>query len=151
MTSPEIDEFDKVLDLEHDSYMAGFQEGQAHASREQTIEGKIYGYQTGFQRTLIIGYIQGLIDVWMSNLPKYESNKSFVNHLSATQSILDSVRYTNDDAAVEQFELKMRKARNKLRLMANLVGESWKIIGLDKLVALIAGQTSSTTISDESW
>lgn len=43
-------DIDEVLNLEEEQYNLGFKEGQEHSTKEQYLEGKQYGYQTGFQR-----------------------------------------------------------------------------------------------------
>ena len=43
-------DIDNVLNLEEEQYELGFKEGQIQGTKDQYLEGKEYGYQTGFQR-----------------------------------------------------------------------------------------------------
>lgn len=68
-------DIDEVLNLEEEQYSIGYKEGQEQATKEQYLEGKQYGYQTGFQRFLIVGIVKGLAQDWFDNLDKYGSTK----------------------------------------------------------------------------
>lgn len=67
---------DEVLNVEEEYYQKGFREGQEQSTRQQEMEGKEYGYQTGFQRFLIVGYIDGLVEHWSRNIQTYEASFS---------------------------------------------------------------------------
>lgn len=146
-------ETDEVLNLEEVYYQEGFQEGQEHGAKQQLMEGKEFGYQTGFQRFLIIGYITGLLEDWRTNIEKYGGlgNKSFENHLSQLEDLMKQVQLTNGDEEVATFEKVIGKARNKLRLLATLTKENWKISQVDSLVKEIGGQLQVSENVDDLW
>ncbi|ODV80116.1 DUF1715-domain-containing protein [Suhomyces tanzawaensis NRRL Y-17324] len=141
---------DDILNLEEEYYQKGFEEGQSDASKEQLREGKEYGYQTGFQRYLIIGYIQGLVEVWEKNLLSYEL-KMLANHLVQLKTIIDDVPITNEASDVEEFEKRVNKARNKVRVVCTTLKESWKLQGLDKMIIEVGGKLQVSENADEMW
>lgn len=137
---------DGVLDLEDEFYKKGFKDGQDQFAREQYLEGRAYGLQTGFQRFLIVGYIQGLIDEW-TMLDK----KNLAPHLSQLQELIDSIPKTNGDAEVEQYEHAITKARNKVRVVANITRTSDRIAKLDDLIKEVGGSLHVSENLDEMW
>lgn len=143
-------EFDNILNLEEAYYNEGFIEGQQESTRKQFLEGKEYGYQTGFQRFLIIGYITGLIDVWEKNIDQYEQ-KSLKNHLDQLKVILEGIKLTNHDEDVEKYEKSLIKLRNKIRIITNLIKEQWKFKEVDDLVKEIGGIVQLNENVDDMW
>lgn len=137
---------DGVLDLENEFYEKGYKDGQRQIVREQNLEGRIYGLQTGFQRFLVVGYIQGLIDDW-SKLKQ----KSIELHLIQLQKLVDSIPMNNGDAEVEQYEAAVNKARNKIRVVANITKTSDKITKLDQLIQEIGGNLQVSENLNEMW
>lgn len=137
---------DGVLDLENEFYEKGYKDGQHQIVREQNLEGRIYGLQTGFQRFLVVGYIQGLIDEWT----KLEQ-KNIELHLSQLQKLVDSIPKSNGDVEVEQYETAVNKARNKIRVVANITKTSDKIARLDDLIQEIGGNLQVSENLNEMW
>lgn len=140
---------DVVLNLEADVYREGFLEGQAHSTKQQFNEGKEYGYQTGFQRFLIVGYIKGLLEHWRGNSNEYPN--TIKNHLNSLESILLQLQLTNGDAEVAHYEKIIQKARNKLRVVTMITKESWKISSLDQLVKEVGGSLQVSENVDDMW
>ncbi|KAK6204769.1 uncharacterized protein RJT21DRAFT_111327 [Scheffersomyces amazonensis] len=141
---------EEILNLENQYYNEGFKEGQSHATKQQYLEGKEYGYQTGFQRFLIIGYIQGLVDEWKKNI-NIEQYSSIRNHIDQLDKLLSDIPITNGDEQVAQFEIKLTKARNKLRVIVTIVKESWKVDKLDELVKELGGELHVSENVEEMW
>lgn len=141
---------DSVMELENEKYQEGFSNGLNQSTREQLLEGKEYGIQTGFQRALIIGYIQGLLQDWKSHLSDYRI-RGFSLHLDQLDKFVQSINFSNDEDAVANYERLVQKARNKLRLVANLAGESWKVHDLDRLLLEVGGELRLRTDSEEMW
>ncbi|RCK58850.1 hypothetical protein Cantr_09151 [Candida viswanathii] len=144
-------DLDDVLNLEEEQYNLGFKEGQEQATKEQYLEGKQYGYQTGFQRFLIVGYMKGLVEYWLENIDNYGSSKSLQNHLNQLQDLLSDIPLSNGDEEVEKYEKNIKKARNKLRVVANITKESWKIENLDNLVKEVGGTLQVSENQEDMW
>lgn len=144
-------DIDEVLNLEEEQYHLGFKEGQEQATKEQYLEGKQYGYQTGFQRFLIVGYIQGLVGEWLDNLDNYSSSKSLQSHINQLNDLIADIPLTNGDEEVEKYEKNIKKARNKLRVIANITKENWKIENLDNLVKEVGGTLQVSENQDDMW
>lgn len=143
-------DIDRVLNLEQEYYQQGYEEGQEFSTRQQFLEGKEYGYQTGFQRFLIIGYIQGLVNYWLFNTDKYGS-ESFEKHLIQLNDLLKDIPTTNGVDEVKEYERRVLKSRNKIRIIANICKEQWKVNNLDKLINDVGGQLQVSENMDEMW
>jgi hypothetical protein len=153
MTEVDYD-MDKILNLEEEYYRQGYEEGQDFSTKQQYNEGKEYGYQTGFQRFLIIGYIEGLVKYWQTNIEKYEKgieNKSLRNHISQLSELVQNPPTTNGMEEVKEFEKRITKGRNKLRVIANICKELWKVNKLDSLMKEIGGQLQVSENVDDMW
>ncbi|EER35964.1 conserved hypothetical protein [Candida tropicalis MYA-3404] len=144
-------DIDEVLNLEEEQYNLGFKEGQEHSTKEQYLEGKQYGYQTGFQRFLIVGYIQGLVGEWLDNLDNYNASKSLQGHINQLSELITDIPLTNGDEEVEKYEKNIKKARNKLRVIANITKENWRIENLDNLVKEVGGTLQVSENQDDMW
>ncbi|KAI5962586.1 uncharacterized protein KGF55_003662 [Candida pseudojiufengensis] len=156
MNSPGLDldiESDDTLNLEKKFYNLGYQEGIQQSTREQYLEGKQFGYQTGFQRFLIVGYIKGLINDWNSNLKKYESNQQqqIQNHLTQLTNFVNNITLINSDSEVEKFEKNLSKSKRKLRIIVGITKEHWKIENLDELINKVGGNMQLSENVDEMW
>lgn len=147
-------DMDKILNLEEDYYRQGYQEGQEFSTKQQYNEGKEYGYQTGFQRFLIIGYIQGLVSYWLTNIKDYDTereNTSLRNHLAQLNDLIQDVPITNGMEEVKEFEKRITKSRNKLRVIASICKELWKVNKVDILMKEIGGQLQVSENVDDMW
>mmetsp|Transcript_2392 Transcript_2392/g.2662 ORF Transcript_2392/g.2662 Transcript_2392/m.2662 type:complete len:184 (-) Transcript_2392:25-576(-) len=145
---------DTLLNLEEEYYRQGYQEGQDFSTKQQYNEGKEYGYQTGFQRFLVIGYIQGLLNHWKENIEQYEKgveNKSLRNHISQLNELVQNIPTTNGIDEVKEFEKRITKSRNKLRVIANICKELWKVNKIDNLMKEIGGQLQVSENVDDMW
>ncbi|ABN65012.2 predicted protein [Scheffersomyces stipitis CBS 6054] len=142
---------DEVLNVEEEYYQKGFREGQEQSTRQQEMEGKEYGYQTGFQRFLIVGYIDGLVEHWSRNIQTYEASASVANHLKQLEALIKDIPITNGDEEVAHYEKSVAKARNKLRVIATLVKETSKIAKLDELIKEVGGQLQVSENVDDMW
>lgn len=146
MADIELD-VDEVLNLEEEYYQKGFLEGQEHSTREQYIEGKEYGYQTGFQRALIVGYIQGLMEYWKEN----KDLNNVDGHMTQLREIVEGIPVTNGESEVAEFEKRINKARNKIRVIATILKESSKVSKLDELMKEMGGTLQVSENVDEMW
>lgn len=148
----DIDEnMDLLLNLEEQYYKEGFKEGTEESTRKQYIEGKEYGYQTGFQRFLVVGYIRGLIVYWENNLESYDASKSIANHITSLKQIVQEIPFSNKDADVGQYDKLVNKARNKVRIIASLCKEQSKVNNLDAVLRTVGGEMQVSGNADDMW
>ncbi|KAL7662677.1 Essential protein Yae1 N-terminal domain-containing protein [[Candida] zeylanoides] len=138
---------DSLLDLEEEYYSQGLREGQARSTHTQYLEGKEYGYQTGYQRFLVVGYMRALAAEW-SERP---NSGSLATHLAQLRQMVADIPTSNDDAAVAQYEKAVTKARNKMRVVATLAGEGSRVQRLDELVREVGGELQVSENQDEMW
>ncbi|RKP28792.1 DUF1715-domain-containing protein [Metschnikowia bicuspidata] len=138
---------DAALEVENVIYLKGYQEGVDAASNEQFLEGKIYGLQTGFQRFLIVGYIEELLHQWMLQ----ETEGRIKTHLDQASALLASITNENDDSLVAVYEKAVAALRNKVRVIAGITKTTDKIAGLDKLVQEVGGTMAVASNPDEMW
>lgn len=135
-----------VLLLEDEFYKKGYQEGQDESAREQYLEGKVYGLQTGFQRFLVIGYMRGLLDEW-----NQDSNKLTQTHLAQLEKYIGSISMSNDDAAVQDYEKALTLARNKVRVISAITKSGDKVAKLDELIREVGGTLQVSENVDDMW
>lgn len=138
---------DAALEVENVIYLKGYQEGVDAASNEQFLEGKIYGLQTGFQRFLIVGYIEELLHQWMLQ----DTQGRIKTHLDQASALIASITNENDDSLVAVYEKAVAALRNKVRVIAGITKTTDKIAGLDKLVQEVGGTMAVASNSDEMW
>lgn len=138
---------DDALDLEDKLYEKGFEEGNKAAANEQYFEGKAYGLQTGFQRFLIVGYLDGLLHDWRQQ----ETSTQIENHLRQLEDILSKIDYGNSNQSVAAYEKAVFAARNKVRVIASITKTTAKVACLDKLVEEVGGTLAVATNLDEMW
>lgn len=138
---------DGALDLEENYYNEGFSEGHERSAKEQYLEGKAYGLQTGFQRFLIVGYIRGLLEEW-NKLP---ADNKISSHLSQLKDLIEDIPLSNGDEEVAQYEKVVSKARNKIRVIASLTHTSDKLSKLDDLIKLVGGSMHVSENVENMW
>lgn len=137
---------DGALDIEENFYAEGYKDGQEQSAREQFLEGKVFGLQTGFQRFLVVGYIQGLIKDW-----KKLENPIIEAHLRQLEKLVDEVPLTNGDKEVEIYEKAVLRARNKVRVVATITKSTDRVLGLDALIKDVGGNLQVSENVDEMW
>lgn len=137
---------DEVLDLEDSYYKQGFQEGQTESVRSQFKEGKIYGLQTGFQRFLVVGYIEGMMSFWRSL-----DDSRITLHLAQLAEMVENIPTTNGDQEVEKYEKAVSRARNKIRVIATITKSNDRIAKLDSLLKEVGGSLQVSENMDEMW
>lgn len=143
------DQIESVLNLEEQYYQEGFTEGQHEATQHQYIEGKELGYQTGFQRFLIIGYMKETASIWRSQ-DGDNIQPTMDAQISQLEQLLD-VPKTNGDSEVAVYEKQLAKARNKLRVIAATRKDQNRIAKLDQLVDEIGGKVQTSENLDNMW
>lgn len=101
-------------------YIEGHQEGQKDGEKAGFIEGRQFGIQTGFQRFLTLGILQGRTEIWKDQVQ--ERADSAVKHERLAKNVdqmkeaLCNISMTNNDVDVETLEktLKYGKVKSKL-------------------------------------
>ncbi|RLV95353.1 putative ORAOV1 family protein [Spathaspora sp. JA1] len=143
---------EEILNPEEESYKQGYREGQQQSTNEQYVEGKQFGLQTGFQRFLIVGYIQGLVDQWKKRLGQYEGNVTALeSHLRQLEDLISGIPDGNSDTEVAEYESRLTKARNKVRVISTLTKDNSNINSLDDLIKSVGGQLTTSENVDEMW
>lgn len=134
---------DYLLNLEQKFYQEGYEEGICEKAKENHIEGKQFGLQVGFQRFLIVGQIQGIVQV----LKSVSESRISSRNLQIIDELLAGFVKTNADDAVADYESRLIKVRNKLRnVLLSLDRQSGKITGrtltledVEKVCSRVAG------------
>jgi Essential protein Yae1, N terminal len=89
------DLLDSVLDLEEDSYQAGFDEGKADGAEAGYAEGLTFGIEKGYQKALEIGKLHGR--ALMLNACLFDPISTSDNTTISSESNMD------DDANISKF------------------------------------------------
>lgn len=142
---------DLLLHLEQDYYEEGYREGQEESTRLQLMEGKEYGYQTGFQRFLVVGYIKGLVEYWESHIDSYGSSKAMSSHITQVKNAIDQIPKGNNESDVALYETSINKIRNKVRVIGTMTKELAKISQLDELIKEVGGTLQVSENVDDMW
>ncbi|ODQ80366.1 hypothetical protein BABINDRAFT_35836 [Babjeviella inositovora NRRL Y-12698] len=150
--SAEFD-FDQILNLEEGFYQQGFDEGQSESTKKQYIEGKEFGYQTAYQRFIIIGYVKGLLKtIPQTHASLCSSNKALSLTLLQLTKLVGEVRPDNSDVSVAIFETNIVKIRNKCRVLNGLLKHQGDLVKeIDALVGEISGQIKTSESADNMW
>lgn len=137
------DLFDNVLNLEEQHYKEGYKEGVLDGKRAGYLEGRHYGLQTGFQRFMSIGIMQGRLDVWkntISNSDQADSDRAARNakHIAQLESVLDpeTLPMTNEDEDVDEFEKRLKRAKAKAKVVATIAKDTSTIRIYDDTIPL---------------
>lgn len=104
-------DFDDVLNLEEQFYQQGIAEGKRDVSRQQYNEGKQYGYQTSFQRFVILGYYQGIVE----SIVQRDTTKKLEPVCLDISHALERLPKSNTDADIESFGKTCKSLGNKMR------------------------------------
>ncbi|KAG5357126.1 hypothetical protein CJU90_5948 [Yarrowia sp. C11] len=143
------DIFEDLFQLEDKFYEEGYSEGLEAGTKAGFAEGREFGVQTGYQRFLDLGLLQGRVAVWeeeVQELPESKREKT-VERLQQIKQLIHQEEPTyflsNDGAVVHQYETMMKKAKAKVRTLAASIG-SEKVQFED----LLKGYTEEENIED---
>ncbi|KAG7750984.1 hypothetical protein KL912_000117 [Ogataea haglerorum] len=158
-------DFDSLLNLENQYYQEGFLEGQLEGSKQQFLEGKQIGIQTGFQRLLVLGQYKALVAIWIDQTQqkidagaitddkgKPRQFSKLLQSLTELQMLIDTLfengraQVTNNDSDVEKYENVLKRARAKMRSVCPIFGENYNDI---EEIAMKVGGTIQTEQKDE--
>lgn len=135
---------DYLLNLEQQFYQEGYEQGLSEKVRENYIEGKELGLQVGFQRFVILGQIQGIVEVLKGSLTE---GSSILKNVESIERLLAGIKMSNDDAAVAEYDSRIVKVRNKLRNVllslhrqAGKVGDPLTLEDVEEVSTKVAGQ-----------
>ncbi|KAF8002366.1 hypothetical protein HF325_003331 [Metschnikowia pulcherrima] len=106
----------------------------------------MYGLQTGFQRFLVVGYLQLLLEIWTC-----ENTPLLQTHLEQLRKILGEISLSNDNEAVAKYEKAITSARNKARVIAAITKTGDKIARLDTLVKEVGGNLQVSEDLNNMW
>lgn len=109
---------DYLLSLEEQFYREGYEEGAKEQAQHNYNEGKQYGLQVGFQRFLLLGQIEGLIEVIESS---GTLSTSISKNIDTVRGILTGIKMDNNDKSVADYEARLIRTRNKLRTILLLL------------------------------
>ncbi|OWB59908.1 hypothetical protein B5S31_g338 [[Candida] boidinii] len=146
---------DSVLNLEEKYYEDGFKEGQLAGKKNLLKEGKELGIQTGFQRFLLLGQFNSLVNKWLLtveehiNTDGHETSKdikgkerNWVKLKSQIESVRrlihsiienDTVTLSNSSADVVLFENVLKQSRAKIRTLSSTMGDYNLYLQAEKL------------------
>lgn len=119
-----------LLHLEDEFYKEGYEEGLAENAKHNYTEGKQYGLQVGFQRYVLLGQIEGLLDVietWHIDAHVFSKN------METIRTLLYGLKMDNDDANVSHYEASLIKIKNKFRTILLLLQKQLKQSPKDSL------------------
>lgn len=135
---------DYLLNLEQQFYQEGYEQGLNEKTRENYIEGKELGLQVGFQRFVVLGQIQGIVEVLKSSLA---DGSSILKNVESIERLLTGIKMSNDNAAVAEYDSRIIKVRNKLRNVllslhrqAGRVGNPLTLEDVEEVSTIVAGQ-----------
>jgi hypothetical protein len=89
------------------------------------LEGKQFGIQTGFQRFVSIGILQGRLQVWQEKLDM--TNPKIQKHVQQMKSFLDDLPISNSDDNVEQVEKMLKRAKAKAKVLSSLAKDMMRL------------------------
>jgi Essential protein Yae1, N terminal len=78
------DILDSVLDLEEESYQAGFEEGKADGAEAGYAEANTFGFEKGYQKALEMGKLHGRA----LTLNAFLANPNLISNLTANASLV---------------------------------------------------------------
>jgi flagellar biosynthesis/type III secretory pathway protein FliH len=139
----------KTYHANHRFYEEGYNDGLQAGTKAGFAEGREFGVQTGYQRFLDLGLLQGRVIVWeeqVADLPESKQQKT-VERLQQIKQLIHQEEPTyflsNDSVVVHQYETMMKKAKAKVRTLAASIG-SEKVVFED----LLKGYTEEENIED---
>lgn len=110
------DLFHNVLQFEQECQNAGYQEGVADGTVKGFLEGRELGLQTGFQRYLTLGFIQGRVTVWENTILPGTKEKQQIERL---RDLVMTADVRNIDSVVSDVDLRIRKGKVNAKAIAS--------------------------------
>jgi len=133
------DLFDDVLHVESRFHQEGYQEGLRDGAKHGLAEGRAFGLQKGFEKWLESGKLAGKSIVWANRLPSatqssaaessgpklpsLPNNARLDKNVHTLYSLVDpkTLSIDNSDAAVQDFDERLKKAQGKERIVSRVV------------------------------
>lgn len=140
------DPFDAALHVESSFHDAGYNQGLEHGAQAGLAEGRAFGMQKGFEKFLECGRLASRSIVWANRLPSavdgsgaavgsaseattrslppVPNNARLEKNISTLYGFVDPKMLSkeNSDAAVQDFDDRMKRAEGKVRLIERVVG-----------------------------
>lgn len=138
MAVAEEDPFDTLLNLEEQYYQEGYALGVADGSKAGRIEGRTFGLEKGFEKYVALGMLAGQCTIWQSRLgstnieaptgqtlPPLTNNSRLAKNVETLAALVDvdTLAHENTEDAVAEFDERLKAARGKAKVIANIVGE----------------------------
>lgn len=136
------DFFDDALHVETRFHEQGYNDGLRDGAQSGLAEGRAFGLQRGFEKFLESGRLAGKAIVWANRLPKNSdggdattaeagrlslaplpSNARLEKNINTLYTLVDpkTVSTDNSDAAVQDFDERLKKAQGKERIIDRVV------------------------------
>lgn len=137
------DLFDEALNVESTFHSQGYNEGLKDGAQAGLAEGRGFGLQKGFEKFYESGRLAGKSVVWANRLPSNRESNSGSSSDSNTQSTLPPLpnnarleknvntlyslvdpkmlSIENSDAAVQDFDDRLKRAQGKERIIDRVV------------------------------
>lgn len=135
------DAMDELLNLEEKFYKEGYEEGLAVKAKDNFKQGKQYGLQVGLQRFLLLGEIEGYIDVIAA---QNIDNTSLSKNIEIVRSLLRGLRFDNSDETVADFDSRVLKIKNKFRTILLVLNRKQNYGFKDSIIFDMLDKTSSS-------
>ena len=114
----------------HRYYQEGFTEGALDGEKAGLDEGRLFGLQKGFEKFVEAGRIQGRVAVWKARIPRNGTTPSgaitnlrVVKHIQQLETIMSHLSTKNDEEDVEDVDESLKRARAKMKIICNMLGE----------------------------
>lgn len=139
------DLFDDALNIESRYYDQGYNDGLRDGAKHGLAEGRAFGLQKGYEKFLESGRLAGKTLVWANRLPSTGSSATSVQNatqqlppvsnnarleknISSLHTLVDpkTTSIENTDAAVQDFDDRLKKAQGKERIIDRVVNGSNK-------------------------
>ncbi|CDR47448.1 CYFA0S32e00430g1_1 [Cyberlindnera fabianii] len=138
-------DLDDVLNLEEQFYQEGFREGQAESTKKSYIEGKEYGLQFGFQKFVLMGEVNAIVELLANGLVGEPLSSQAESNLSQMRELLDQIKMDNESENVLESQRIMIKVKNKLRVLSNLIKKQVTLNQLNDMANHVSGVEKEKT------
>jgi hypothetical protein len=145
---PSEDLFDAVLNVESSFHDSGYNKGLEDGAQAGLAEGRAFGMQKGFEKFLESGRLAAKAIVWANRLPPtadstsaevptsgsiarsscslhpIPNNARLEKNITSLYGLVDPKMLSteNSDAAVQDFDDRMKRAEGKVRIIERMVG-----------------------------
>ena len=112
-------DFDALLNYEDECFQDGFARGQQQGVTQGHTEGRELGIHTGYQKFLSMGVLQARIKHWQELLAEDQIGEKQRPAIEALAKAIDTPTLENTLEGVEEFDRRVKLAKNKCRVLAS--------------------------------